>query len=78
MADFKIVYKVSRVSSLAAAFGKGVKLAVDGDTCLLKLMSAFTLGGLSLAKTCGTEIGSRSPLIVVAHVFSWPPVRLVA
>ncbi len=27
-------------------------------------------------KTRGPEIGSRSALIVVAHVFSWPPARL--
>ncbi len=27
-------------------------------------------------KTHGPEIGSRSALIVVAHVFSWPPARL--
>ncbi len=70
MADFKIAHRVRRVSSLAAAFGKRVKLAVDGDTCLLKLVSAFTVGGLSLEKTCGPEIGSRSVLIVVAHVFN--------
>ncbi len=27
-------------------------------------------------KTRGPERGSRSALIVVAHIFSWPPVRL--
>ncbi len=27
-------------------------------------------------KTCGPESGSRFALIVVAHVFSWPPARL--
>ncbi len=27
-------------------------------------------------KTRGPEVGSRSALTVVAHVFSWPPVRL--
>ncbi len=27
-------------------------------------------------KTRGPEIGSRSALIVVAHVFSWPPARM--
>ncbi len=27
-------------------------------------------------KTRGPEIGSRSALVVVAHIFSWPPVRL--
>ncbi len=27
-------------------------------------------------KTRGPEIGSRSNLMVVAHVFSWPPARL--
>ncbi len=26
-------------------------------------------------KTCGPEIGSKSVLFVVAHVFSWPPAR---
>ncbi len=29
-------------------------------------------------KTRGPEIGSRSALVVVAHVFSWPPVRHTA
>ncbi len=41
-------------------------------------LGTFTQSFLHLAcpKTRGPEIGSRSALVVVAHVFSWPPVRL--
>ncbi len=41
-------------------------------------LDTFTQSFLHRAwpKTRGLEIGSRSALIVVAHVFSWPPARL--
>ncbi len=41
-------------------------------------LDTFTLSFLHRAwpKTRGPESGSRSALIVVAHVFSWPPARL--
>ncbi len=41
-------------------------------------LDSFTQSFLHRAwpKTRGPEIGSRSALIVVAHVFSWPPVCL--
>ncbi len=41
-------------------------------------LDTFTQSFLHRAwpKTRGPEIGSRSAFIVVAHVFSWPPVRL--
>ncbi len=41
-------------------------------------LDTFTQSFLHRAwpKTRGPEIGSRSALVVVAHVFSWPPVRL--
>ncbi len=41
-------------------------------------LDTFTQSFLHRAwpKTRGPEIGSRSALIVVAHVFSWPPARL--
>ncbi len=41
-------------------------------------LDTFTQSFLRRAwpKTCGPQIGSRSALIVVAHVFTWPPARL--
>ncbi len=46
-------------------------------SCAISL-DTFTQSSLHRAwpKTRGPEIGSRSALIVVAHVFSWPPARL--
>ncbi len=54
-----------------------IALTTSRRSCASSL-DTFTQSCLHRAwpKTRGPEIGSRSALIVVAHVFSWPPARL--
>ncbi len=54
-----------------------VELATSRRSCATSL-DTFTQSCLHRAwpKTRGSESGSRSALIVVAHVFSWPPASL--
>ncbi len=52
--------------------------ALQARLSCARSLDTFTQSFLHRAwpKTRGPEIGSRSALIVVAHVFSWPPARL--
>ncbi len=61
-----IALTTSRTEALQARRSRASSLDTFPQSCLRR----------AWPKTSGPEIGSRSALMVVAHVFSWPPARL--
>ncbi len=57
---------MSRMDAFQAQWSCASSLEAFTQPCLLRVWP----------KNCGPERDTKSALIVIAHVFSWPPVRL--